>query len=431
MKGKKLLSTLAMSLVGLFTFSSCGLFLDEDKAVERISTVQPEKQVNRTVITEDEMVIDIDGVRTEVDFDAEAEKYYTLDEGTGRGDFYRYGDWIYYEYCYAHNLLRVNETIKVGLMRSNIYTGETENVYDFGETYLDVYSRDVRNDRYFFFHAQGVLKIFDMETNQFTYEHRINTKDEIKKTLGVSNLHNYTFSSYSAMDYVKGGAYYHYTNDGSYEMWNDVPEWLVAEEGSISLISLYRIENYVYTASYNDIEEERKAYDLVERVEVDYMTVVKPLKDANREKRQANYKENEFLALSPGVLVQTEDKNYELYSDWENYVIGSGTISRYELDENGFTMRETAVTIDGAYLKEHNKALQQLSKLWYPNRDSGLSCGRICLSGGRVFFLCYNYCGTWVMGSTSASYLCELDPLTMEVEYLGYYTSSLDAMYVH
>ena len=431
MKGKKLLSTLAMSLVGLFTFSSCGLFLDEDKAVERISTVQPEKQVNRTVITEDEMVIDIDGVRTEVDFDAEAEKYYTLDEGTGRGDFYRYGDWIYYEYCYAHNLLRVNETIKVGLMRSNIYTGETENVYDFGETYLDVYSRDVRNDRYFFFHAQGVLKIFDMETNQFTYEHQINTKDEIKKTLGVSNLHNYTFSSYSAMDYVKGGAYYHYTNDGNYEMWNDVPEWLVAEEGSISLISLYRIENYVYTLSYNDIEEERKAYDLAERVEVDYMTVVKPLKDANRGKRQVNYKENEFLALSPGVLVQTEDKNYELYYDWENYVIGSGTISRYELDENGFTMRETAVTIDGAYLKEHNEALQQLSKLWYPNRDSGLSCGRICLSGGRVFFLCDNYCGTWLMGSTSARYLCELDPITMEVEYLGYYTSSLDAMYVH
>ena len=359
MKGKKLLSTLAMSLVGLFTFSSCGLFLDEDKAVERISTVQPEKQVNRTVITEDEMVIDVNGVRTEVDFDAEAEKYYTLDEGTGRGDFYRYGDWIYYEYRYAHNDLKVNETLKVGLMRSNMCTGETENLCDFGETYIDAYSRDVRNDRYWFFYLQGVLKIFDMETNQFTYEHQINTKDEVKKTLGISNLHNYSFYSYNnTMDYVKDGAYYRYTHDGNYQVLNDVPEWLVAEDGTISHVSLSTIENYVYTLSYNDIEEERKAYDLAERVEVDYMTVVKPLKDANREKRQANYKENEFLVLSPGVLVQTEDKNYEFYYDWENYVIGSGTISRYELDENGFTMRETAVTIDGAYLKEHNKALQ-------------------------------------------------------------------------
>ena len=431
MKGKKLLSTLAMSLVGLFTFSSCGLFLDEDKAVERISTVQPEKQVNRTVITEDEMVIDIDGVRTEVDFDAEAEKYYTLDEGTGRGDFYRYGDWIYYEYCYAYNFLRVNETIKVGLMRSNIYTGETENVYDFGETYLDVYSRDVRNDRYFFFHAQGVLKIFDMETNQFTYEHRINTKDEIKKTLGVANLHNYTFSSYSAMDYVKGGAYYHYTNDGNYEMWNDVPEWLVAEEGSISWISLYRIENYVYTASYGDIEEERKAYDLAERVEVDYMTVVKPLKDADKGTRELDNQEGLFVDREVSIFVPTEDVNYGIKGDWGNYVLGGGTISRYELDENGFLMRETAVTIDGAYLKEHNKALQQLSKLWYPNRDSDLSCGSLCSSGGRVFFICFNHYGTWLMGSTSARYLCELDPITMEVEYLGYYTSRTEAMYLH
>ena len=233
------------------------------------------------------------------------------------------------------------------------------------------------------------------------------------------------------MDYVKGGAYYHYTNDGNYEMWNDVPEWLVAEEGSISWISLYRIENYVYTASYGDVEEERKAYDLAERVEVDYMTVVKPLKDADKGTRELDNQEGLFVDRAVSIFVPTEDVNYGIKGDWGNYVLGGGTISRYELDENGFIMRETAVTIDGVYLKEHNEALQQLSKLWYPNRDSDLSCGSLCSSGGRVFFICFNHYGTWLMGSTSARYLCELDPITMEVEYLGYYTSRTEAMYLH
>ena len=44
---------------------------------------------------------------------------------------------------------------------------------------------------------------------------------------------------------------------------------------------------------------------------------------------------------------------------------------------------------------------------------------------------CYNYYGTWLVGESSAYYLCELDPITMEVEYLGCYLSHLEALYVH
>lgn len=434
MKVKKFIATTAMALVGLMTFSSCWLLVDKEKAVERISAVQPEKQVDRTVVTKDNILIDIDGVRKEVDFRSEAEKYYTLNGETTRGRFQCYGDWLYYVYNYSVR----RDTMKFALMRANIYTGATENICDFGETYcgefyLGVFSCEIYGDRYFFFCAQGVLKIFDMETNQFTYEHQLDTEDEIKETMKTSNFYNYSFTrNESSADYVKDGMYYRYMHDGTYRELKGVPEWMVAEEGTISGLSLYKIEDYIYTLSYKDIEEERKAYDLAEGVEVDYMTVVKPLKDAEQGTVQIDYKENVFVYEHEGsILVQKEDTSYKIESDYTNYKIGSGTITRYELDEEGRSIEETAFTIDGAYLKEHNEALQQLSKLWNKTKEGGLTCGKVCSAGGRVFFECHNYYGTWIAGSSSAYYLCELDPITFKVEYLGYYLSRLDAIYVH
>lgn len=436
MKVKKLIATIAMALVGLMMFSSCFLFIDEENAAERISKVQPDKQVNRAVVTDDTLIIDVDGEQKEVNFLTEAKKYYAVGKEPRKGKFQRYGEWMYYEYGYDKKVPLVGEeTLKLGLMRSNIYTGETENIYDFGETYSRVYSSGIQGGRYFFVYAQGVLKVLDMETNQFTYEDCIEEKSEIEQALSQShkkyNVSNYSFYDYTynkTWDYIKDGQYYYYMGDGTYQELS-VPDWIVAEEGTMSHLSLSRVENYIHTVSYKDIEEERKAYDLVEGVEVDYMTVVKPLKEKDKGKRQPDYKEEVFVS-SPGVLVQVEGKNYEISMDAMNYVIGSGVISRYELREDGYAITETAFKMDGAYLKEHNEALQQLSKLWNPAKEGGLTCGRVCLSGGRVFFNCCNYYGTWLVGAGSAYYLCELDPITMEVEYLGYYLSSADALYL-
>ena len=98
MKLKKLFSVTAMMLVGLITFSSCGKFINEEKAEDRISTIQPEKQVNRTVLMKDKtLFIEIDGGRTEVDMYSEVKKYYDFDENAfGMDAVSRYGDWIYY-----------------------------------------------------------------------------------------------------------------------------------------------------------------------------------------------------------------------------------------------------------------------------------------------------------------------------------------------
>lgn len=430
---KKLIVATAMALVGMLTFSSCWFLVDQEKAIERISDVQPEKQVNRTVLAKDKMIIDIDGAHTEVDFLSEAKKHYTVGNTPIKGEFYRCSDWIYYEYRYDYNdALKGEDTMKVALMRSNIYTGETENLCDFGEMFKRTYSIAIDSDRYLFFYVQGLLKILDMETNQFTYEDCIEEESEIKQTLSESDTYGYRYRFYSdcAKDYVKDGKYYHYTGDGTYQELN-VPDWIVAEEGTVINISLGRIENYVYTFSYKDIEEERKAYDLVEGAEVDYMTVVKPLKESADKEIELDYNEDVFVYDSSGVRVQVKEKNYKIIYKFMNYVNGSGTISMYELDEEGAGIPDSIFTIDGAYLKEHNEALQQLSKLWNRTEEGGLTCEGVYSSGGRVFFQCRNYYGTWLLGSTSATYLCELDPITLEITYLGYYTSRLEAMYVH
>ena len=153
-----------------------------------------------------------------------------------------------------------------------------------------------------------------MATNQFVYEDCIEKESEIEKLTGYE-LYNYSFYSYNnghyTWDYVKDGKYYYYLGDGTYQELN-VPDWIVAEEGTISHISLSRIENYVYTLSYNDIEEERKAYDLVEGAEVDYMTVVKPLKESADKEIELDYNEDVFVYDS-SVVRQTEDKRYEIY----------------------------------------------------------------------------------------------------------------------
>ena len=433
MKVKKLIATTAMALVGLMTFSSCWFLVDQEKAIERISDVQSERQVNRTVVTDNKMFIDVNGERKEVDFLTEAKKYYAVGNQPNKGRFQRYGDWIYYEYGYDYEerLIR-QDASKVALMRSNIYTGATENLCDFGETYLSVYSSGIQGGRYFFFYVQGVLKIFDMATNQFVYEDCIEKESEIEKLTGYE-LYNYSFYSYNnghyTWDYVKDGKYYYYLGDGTYQELN-VPDWIIAEEGTISHISLSRIENYVYTLSYNDIEEERKAYDLAEGVEVDYMTVVKPLRESNDEERGVDYEEEVFVT-SPGILVQTEDKSYEIKTEkYSGYIAGRSSINRYDLDEKGWIIEESVFTMDDAYLKAHSEPLRQLCELWNKTGEGVLECGLVCSSGGRVFFYCYTYYGTFVASSISAVYLFELDPITFEFAYLGYYLSSIDALYV-
>ena len=138
MKLKKLLSITMMILVCMVTFSSCLVYIDEGRAIERIDAIKPDKALNFTVVMETSIVTNVDGERMEFDLAFKAGQYYDVKKTessiAGVDGFYLYNDWLYYGYYYTcnENASFWNKKASIAFMRINVYTGETENLYDFG-----------------------------------------------------------------------------------------------------------------------------------------------------------------------------------------------------------------------------------------------------------------------------------------------------------
>ena len=328
MKLKKLFSVTAMMLVGLITFSSCGKFINEEKAEDRISTIQPEKQVNRTVLMQDKtLFIEIDGGRTEIDVYSEVKKYYDFDENAfGMDSVSRYGDWIYYaggEYVLEEE---TDDTMQVGFLRTNILTGETENICDFGEVNKTLVNAIGANNmygaQYYFLYINGVLCIFDMATNAFIYEHRLLEEDFIQENIDdLEEVNAYEFRGYfvdeseRSMDYVKDGVYYYYEN-GGYQVIT-VPDWVTERNGNVdgwalkvSSVQNYLYIRYTYMGDNKVSEVDGKAYDLTTGEEVDYLTVIEPISYKSFGLTGYNHKEG-ILQSDQEVCVEIDGKLYQ------------------------------------------------------------------------------------------------------------------------
>ncbi len=454
MKLRKLFSVTAMMLVGLITFSSCGKFINEEKAEDRISTIQPEKQVNRTVLMQDKtLLIEIDGGRTEVDMYSEVKKYYDFDENAfGMDAVSRYGDWIYYAGGEYYSEEETDTTMKVGFLRTNILTGETENICNFGEVNKTLVSAIGANNmygaQYYFLYINGVLCIFDMATNSFTYEHRLLEESFIQEHIDeLEEVNNYEFRGYlvdkreRSMDYVKDGVYYYYEN-GGYQVIT-VPDWVTERNGNVDggALKVYSVQNYLYvrytyTGDNKVSEVDGKAYDLTTGEEVDYLTVIEPIRYKSFGLTGYNHEEG-ILQSDQEVCVEVDGK---LYQAGKRRSIGWSTttwidIYQVEIDDN--RKRESNhIELDARSFKDNHTVLKQLCDEWYGLREGRFFLKNVGFSQNRIFFTCYNYYGNFFFtGPYTKEFLCELDPVTGKVYYLGYYDEPYEngiwAVYAH
>ena len=459
MKLKKLLSTTAMMFVGLVTFSSCGKFINEEKAEDRISTIQPEKQVNRTVLMKDKtLLIEIDGGRTEVDVYSEVKKHYDFDENAfGIDAVSRYGDWIYYaggDYISQNSSEEeTDDTMQVGFLRTNILTGETENICNFGEVNKELVhaigANNMYGAQYFFLYIDGVYKIFDMSANVFVYEHRLLEEDFIQENIdNLEEVNVYEFSCYHlyegerSMDYVKDGVYYYYEN-GGYQVVT-VPDWVTERNGCVDGQSLkvYSIKNYLctrytYTDKNGRAEVDGKAYNLETGEEVDYLTVIEPIYYKSFGLSGYYHREGDIQSKQD-VCVEIDGK---LYQVGKKRNIGWATttwinVYQVEISENGEREKSENIELEAKSFRDNHTVLKQLCDAWYGLRDGYFYLKAVAFSQNRVFFTCYNYYGNFFFdGPYTKEFLCELDPVTGQVYYLGYYDepyeNGIRAVYIH
>ena len=455
MKLKKLFSVMTMMLVGLITFSSCGKFINEEKAEDRISTIQPEKQVNRTVLMKDKsLFIEIDGGRTEIDVYYEVKKYYDFDENAfGMDAVSRYGDWIYYAGGEYYSEEETDTTMKVGFLRTNILTGETENICNFGEVNKELVhaigANTMYGAQYYFLYINGVLCIFDMATNAFIYEHRLLEENFIQEHIDeLEEVNDYEFHRYlldeseRSMDYVKDGVYYYYEN-GGYQVIT-VPDWVTERNGNVdgwalkvSSVQNYLYIRYTYTGDNKVSEVDGKAYDLTTGEEVDYLTVIEPIRYKSFGLTGYNHKEG-ILQSDQEVCVEIDGK---LYQAGKRRNIGWSTTTRIdiyqvEINEHGEKVRSNEVNLGAIELISAHTVLKQLCDEWYGLREGRFFLKDVGFSQNRIFFTCYNYYGNFFFnGPYTKEFLCELDPVTGQVYYLGYYGEPYEngilAVYAH
>ena len=70
MKLRKLFSVMTMMIVSIFAFSSCVLYVNEERAVERIRVIPPDKALDFTVVMENSIVTNMDGEQKEIVIDS-------------------------------------------------------------------------------------------------------------------------------------------------------------------------------------------------------------------------------------------------------------------------------------------------------------------------------------------------------------------------
>ena len=455
MKLKKIFSVTAMMLVGLVTFSSCGKFINEEKAEDRIRAISPEKQVNRTVLMQDKtLFIEIDGGRTEIDVYSEVKKYYDFDENAfGMDSVSRYGDWIYYAGGEYVSEEETDDTMQVGFLRTNILTGETENICNFGEVNKELVhaigANNMYGAQYFFLYIDGVYKIFDMSANVFIYEHRLLEESFIQEHIDeLDEVNDYEFRRYlldereRSMDYVKDGVYYYYEN-GGYQVIT-VPDWVTERNGNVDsrLLKVYSIKNYLYTRyTYTDKsgreEVDGKAYNLETGEKVDYLTVIEPI--SYKSFGLSGYCNREGDVQSKqDVCVEIDGKLYQAGKKRNTGWATTTWINVYqvEISENGEREKSEIIELEARSFKDNHTVLKQLCDEWYGLREGRFFLKNVGFSQNRIFFTCYNYYGNFFFGGPyTKEFLCELDPVTGQVYYLGYYDEPYEngilAVYAH
>ncbi len=456
MRLKKFIAILSMALVGLFTFSSCGRLINQENAVERISAIQPEKQVNRTVFMKDKsLLIEIEGERKKINLLSEIAKYYDFDEdGVFIDSVSRYRDWIYYIAGEYETEFIVEEgreyKTKVIFLRTNIYTGETEKIYDYGKVNQDLTqnfgANNVYGGQYYFLYMDGVLQIFDMEANLFTYEHRLLDENLIEENIdNLRDIDGYKFgrnydNEERSMDYIKDGVYYYYEN-GGYQI-KTVPDWVIEKNGRVDNLEgrVYSIKNYLYIRySYiladGKVEWDGKGYDLDLGEEVDYSTVL-DIKYKSWSYSNYNNKEGNLIG-GDYVYVELDGKAYQArrrpYIGWvtTSYI----DIYQVEIDEKEGRIGSNHIEIEAQAFRDNHTVIKQLCNAWWEYRKGHFTFKYVGFSQDRIFFTCYNYYGNFFGGTYTREFLCEVDPVTGKAYYLGYYEepyeNCITEVYVH
>lgn len=426
---KKITGLLSMALCGLVAFSSCSItvpIIDKENARARISEIKPDKEINAVVVGLNKVWVLDNGKQTEYDILSEAKKYYSVDKDYADINYsYLYDNWLYYTYEYDYK--SVKSEISTAFMRLDVNTGKIENIYDCGVASISYKDDEIYDERYYFLYNHGLLKIYDMQKGEFIHEHILQTKEEIKELLKADTYipdayFFYHLGEEENIDYVKDGQYYRW-GDGGYTI-IDVPSWITACDAHVYRMDDVKVyKNYVYTNPKDEITEV-KAYDLVAGVEVDFDTVVKGLLDENENKQYFGghdfKRENEIASANGYAYIQTEDTFYSFM--YLNGAYGTpAEIRQRELDENGNTINETAITIDAEYILTHSETLAKLHRSWYPNKEGRLSIGEVGVCDNRAFFTFDTYYGNFFYGVSSDLYLVELNPVTNEFYYLAHF----------
>ena len=386
MKKIKILLFVCLSALLLFCVSGCGA----NAMYKKLEKVAPETEYGYTVVGDDSFVKNCKRYSLKTLVNDKYKKNCSYISGLDT-----FGDSMYFFGLYGN---RKNShwdtgdywTYDLALFRLDWNTLQiAEEVYDFKNiTYIFKDSGYVSRPDF------GNIISFDRAVMRFNDAIHILDlqRKEIIYSVDVSdNLANSRYSGYN----TKNGDFYIHTGDYLYYYEYEKDCFTLHEyEATKNYSGIERLDNYVYTYSYDTYDSRKKEYRDCFDLATD--------KRVNSEeiKALATQKEAE-QALNNTYVLQGNTYSIALVGD---------------LEISGDTM---AVTIDEEYMLEHSRKFVELYDFWFKHHN-GYKIVDWSVTEQKLFV---GFSADYGFGGMTPTYIYEYDPLTEAVYYVGFSTS--------
>ncbi|MGN0812939.1 MAG: hypothetical protein ACI4MQ_05500 [Candidatus Coproplasma sp.] len=258
----------------------------------------------------------------------------------------------------------------------NITSIYKDSGYDSNPDFGDIISYDRAVMRY-----NGALHILDLQQKEVIYSVDVSAKLAERKYSG-HNLNNGDF-------YIHTGDYLYY-----YEYEKDCFA-LHEYESTKNFSSIERLENYVYTYSYDTYDHTKKVYRDCFNLTTDESVTAEDIKTLDTQKESEQALNNKFVLQGNTYSIKLGTEGLEILSDTKT------------------------VTIDEAFMLEHSQKFVELYDFWIKNH-SVYKLVDWTVTEEKIFV---GFSADYGFGSKTPTYIYEYDPLTESVYYVGFSTS--------
>lgn len=308
-------------------------------------------------------------------------------------------DYIYYLVEYGnHNkdfLNRHPEMNKhrfdIGLFRTNIYSLETELLYDFVNvypTYLYGYTHQntyesVVDDQTLLFHYNGKIELFDIVNKTFIYTKELYDKDQYVNSESFPYQMNNYGDYYAIIDDTL--YFYLFLGDAYQEMTFNAQNSLYVN----------RYDDYLFLSTSSGQVSYQYAYSIIKAEAVDLETALEYKESITQE---PIHKDHDFLLNN---IPYTHNINHDTL-----------TITNMNTEEKTIISHDTMM---------ENRAYQNLCLLWNKHSPIVLAPQMISASNNRLLIIFTD--PSW--GGYKPAFIFEYDLVAQTAEYVGYHYNQL------